>query len=209
MNGLALLLIAVAQPIDNSPTTLIDLPAYRAALAPGAGGPAQPATFRDLWEHPDTFRGRRVRVEGRVGTRFRQEARGDFPALVELWIVSPAGDPTCLIFPETTPPFEPARETAVRFSGVFLKLLRYHGGDADRLAPLIVGDSAPTAIPVAAEEAVWGSPRVRMLMAAGTAGAVAIVLITRHLAAPRRRRLDIGPEPRWYGPDEFPPEGGA
>ena len=57
--------------------------------------------FRELWDHPETYRGRRVQVEGRVVRRFRQGAFGTFPPLDEVWAVSPAGDPFCLVFPAT------------------------------------------------------------------------------------------------------------
>ena len=57
--------------------------------------------FRDLWNRPDVFRGRRVTVEGRVVRIFRQGPVGSFPPLAEVWITSPAGDPFCVVFPQT------------------------------------------------------------------------------------------------------------
>ena len=39
---------------------------------------------------------------------------------------------------------EPGR--MVRFTGTFLKMVRYAGGDGARLAPLIVGDQPPTCV---------------------------------------------------------------
>src|SRR6185437_9218161 len=94
--------------------------------------------------HPDRYQGRRVQVEGRLVRRFRQDAIGKFPALVEAWAVSPAGDPFCLVFPATAGKSEPGPAT-VRFEGTFLKLIRYQGGDVARLAPLLVGPQAPVA----------------------------------------------------------------
>ena len=51
---------------------LADLAAYRAALSgkataddAHASGPMRPVTFHDLWDHPETWRGRRVQVRGR------------------------------------------------------------------------------------------------------------------------------------------------
>ena len=88
----------------ESGLTLSDLAAYRAALEGKAEptGPAVAVTFRELWDHPERYQGRRVRVEGRVARRFRQGAFGTFPPLVEAWAVSPAGDPFCLVFPAST-----------------------------------------------------------------------------------------------------------
>ncbi len=193
---------------DDGPLSLADLAAYRAALQPGAPGLAQPATFRDLWDHPEQLQGRRVAVSGRVGARFRQGARGEFPPLVELWIVSPQGDPTCLVYPEGGPDLGTDRDRVVRFSGVFLRRIRYRGGDSDRLAPLIVGDAAPIAERPTAEMLAWGSSGSRVGLSVAAAVAVAAVLVGRHLAAPRRRRVERGgPEPLWYRPEEMPADG--
>src|SRR5262249_32396217 len=100
------------------------------------------------------------------------------------WLTSTAGDPFCTVFPQnasaagdlassstTTPtPDEthtddhrpqaiPKSGRTVRFTGTFLKMVRYMGGDGPRLAPLIVGNQAPTVI---ASEANTDSARVRM-----------------------------------------------
>jgi hypothetical protein len=133
---------------------LADLAGYRAALsgkataddASAADPPAQ-VQFRDLWERPDAFRGRHVIVEGRVVRIFRQEPVGSFPALAEVWITSTSGDPFCLVSPRagltSIPIPEPGRD--VRFTGTFLKMVRYAASDGARLAPLVVGDRPPTA----------------------------------------------------------------
>ena len=49
--------------------TLTDLAPYRAALEGkgAAAGTAVAVTFRELWDDPGRYQGRRVRVEGRVG----------------------------------------------------------------------------------------------------------------------------------------------
>ena len=146
---------------------LADLAAYRAALSGKATGenaktsdPPVRVGFRDLWNRPNTFRGRRVTIEGRVERIFRQGPIGSFPALAEVWIVSPAGDPFCLVVPNesgtgilpvadhgledrvtATQSLEPGQ--TVQFTGTFLKMVRYAGGDGPRLAPLIVGDQPP------------------------------------------------------------------
>ena len=150
--------IAYPQPAATdeleSQLGLVDLPAYRAALsgkatADGAraSGPPRFVSFRELWDQPETWRGRRVQVEGRVVRVFRQGAVGSFPPLVEAWLATPAGDLLCVEFPQDESPnhkdesFEPSRP--VIFTGTFLKTIRYAAGDQPRLAPLIVGDRPP------------------------------------------------------------------
>jgi hypothetical protein len=129
---------------------LADLAGYRAALSgkataddATADDPPVAVRFRDLWERPDAHRGRRVAVEGRVYRIFRQELVGSFPALAEVWITSSSGDPFCLVAPRDGPIPEPGRD--VRFTGIFLKMVRYAASDGARLAPLIVGDRPPIA----------------------------------------------------------------
>ena len=148
----------LAQPpgIDDleSRLGLADLTSYRAALAgkatadgAGASVPPRPVSFRDLWDHPEAWSGQRVQVDGRVVRVFRQGAVGSFPPLVEAWLATPAGDLFCVEFPWEESPerkdeaFEPVRP--VRFTGTFLKTVRYAAGDQARLAPLIVGDRPP------------------------------------------------------------------
>lgn len=105
---------------------------------------------------------------------FRQGPLGTFPALAEVWITSPAGDPFCVVCPQggsngqkEAGPGDPTSVRAeeakneqkdggmpaqqgqvVHFTGTFLKMVRYAGADTNRLAPLIVGDGRPVPIPV-------------------------------------------------------------
>lgn len=133
--------VLVAQVDDGSRLSSADLPAYRRALEP-ASGPAEPAGFRDLWARPEAYQGRRVRVEGRVVRRFAQPPFGEFPALTELWVVTPDNNPLCLVYP--TPDVEHDHlGTTVTFTGTSLRRILYQGGDAPRLAPLIVGGRPP------------------------------------------------------------------
>jgi hypothetical protein len=160
--------------------SLGDLASYRAALwGRATRDDARPSDapvrvgFRDLWERPEAFQGRRVIVHGRVERNFRQGPVGDFPPLAEVWATSPAGDPFCLVFPPsgpirrsdlrhdvdsphvtdrghepiTTSTGVPERGRAVRFTGTFLKMVRYTASDGERIAPLIVGDRPPTSEP--------------------------------------------------------------
>jgi hypothetical protein len=91
---------------EDNRLSLADLAGYRAALsgratADDARPTDRPAAvgFRELWERPDAFRGRRVAVRGRVERIFRQGPVGGFPPLAEVWILSTAGDPFCAVFP--------------------------------------------------------------------------------------------------------------
>ena len=109
------------------------------------------------------IRGRRVIIEGRVERIFRQGPVGSFPALAEIWIASPAGDPSCLVVPQESgtgispvsdhdleglaaPQRVPKLGQMVRFTGTFLKMIRYAARDGDRLAPLVVGDQPPVPV---------------------------------------------------------------
>ncbi len=169
---------------DDDPETshqlsLTDLAGYARALSgkPTAEGaretdPPFRVKFKDLWNRPDRFRGRRVTVEGRVMRIFRQGPLGSFPALAEVWITSPAGDPFCVVCPqggsngqkeagrgdpasvqaeedksEKKDSGMPAQGRVVHFTGTFLKMVRYAGADTNRLAPLIVGEGRPMPIP--------------------------------------------------------------
>jgi hypothetical protein len=169
--------------------TLADLAGYRAALSgkataedARAGDPPARVVFKDLWNRPDLFRGRRVTVQGRIVRIFRQGSVGSFPPLAEGWIASPSGDPFCLVFPQPVPidgdkqkrgttleaiddheqdtvadhekdacatPI-PELGRTIRFTGTYLKMVRYAAGDGARLAPLVVGDRPPMLVPAKA-----------------------------------------------------------
>jgi hypothetical protein len=155
---------------DAEPThqlSLADLTAYHSALTgkvtandAKASDPPARVSFKDLWNRVDAFRGRRVTVQGRVERTFRQGPVGSFPALAEIWITSPAGDPFCLVVPQeagagtlpidygsldrrAAPQRIPKTGKNVQFTGTFLKMVRYAAGDGARLAPLVVGDQPP------------------------------------------------------------------
>ena len=101
-----------ASSLDDNPQTshqltLADLAAYRAALSgkPTAddarlSDPSAQVKFKDIWNRPDVFQGRRITIQGRVARIFRQGPVGTFPPLAEVWITSPAGDPSCVVFPQ-------------------------------------------------------------------------------------------------------------
>ena len=181
---------------------LADLTLYRAALyGKGAGSPAK-VHFRDLWDRSEAYRGRHVVVDGRVQRIFRQEPIGDFPALAEVWISSPAGDPFCLVFPLPGP--VPDRGREVRFTGTFLKMVRYAAGDGGRLAPLVVGSRPPTSQSAGAvdpSKAVrdlnamldrWSWSPLNWFLGLSMAALAAGLLAWRHLHSPSKRVLDRG-----------------
>ncbi len=184
---------------------LADLPEYREALTASREGNAVDVTFRDLWEHPESYEGRLVRVRGQVVRRYRQDALGAFPPLTELWITSPDGNLTCLAFP--TPPVAAKNRdqpgARVAFTGTFLRLIRYPGSDTDRLAPLIVGSRGPTvrteapAPPTAKRKAAWD-----WIVGGVLAAFVAAILALQHLKRPARRRPTIERAPRFEDADE-------
>ena len=132
---------------------LADLAAYRAALSgkattddAHASEPVRPVTFHDLWDHPETWRGRRVQVQGKVARIFRQDAVGGFPRLAEAWLSTPEGDLFCTVFPTAG---VPDLGQNVTFTGRFLRTIRYAGSDQPRLAPWIVGNRPPSSVALA------------------------------------------------------------
>jgi hypothetical protein len=221
--GALMLTLAFASPLPaaESALTVADLAAYRAALS-GKGirdAPATPVNFRELWDHPAKYQGRRVQVEGRIIRRFRQGAFGTFPPLEEAWAFSPQGDPFCLVFPETPDeartPGRPV-QGQVRFVGTFLRRVEYQGGDGPRLAPLIVGPAPPVAVAVAsASDRESGAAEVRgyhlsrLDWAIGLAAAtlVALVLARQHLRGPVRRPLHVEIAPAPLFDDAIEPAG--
>jgi hypothetical protein len=187
---------------DAPPLSLADLGDYRAALAaPKGTAPAPvPVTFRDLWDHPERYKGRRVQVEGKVVRRFRQGAVGSFPALEEAWAVTPAGDPFCLVFPDAKGSAGPAPDS-VRFAGTFLRTIRFAAKDTARLAPLIVGPRPPETIPSAAQTHPPGArfSGLDWMLGVGAALVVAFVLAWQHARKPVRRPTlpEIGLPPQF------------
>ena len=190
---------------DDPAVSIADLAAYQTALAARpVASRAAPVPFRELWEHPQAHQGRPVRVEGRVARLFRQPAVGQFPALVEAWIMSPLGEPTCLVFPSGMGRGVPDLGQRVRFDGTFLRRITYPGGDTQRVAPLVVGPEAPTVLdpgpsPGGASFGTifGGNPAADWGIGLLAAFAVAGVLARRHLNRPAPATAPIGPAPRF------------
>ena len=194
--GFVFLLIASASGIaDDAPLSLADLESYRLALSSKPDSSARLVGFRDLWDHPEAHTGRTIRIEGRMARLFRQPRVGEFPPLIEAWVVSPAGDPFCLIFPREAGRSTPAVGAEVGFSGTFLRRVKYHGGDADRLAPLIVGPTAPSTSSPAPEVVGRSWSSTDWMMAVGALSVVAAVLASRHLGRPDPMPTSYDPPP--------------
>jgi hypothetical protein len=184
---------------DDGTLSLADLAAYRAAIDPDkpAAPAPKPAGFRDLWDRPAEYQGRRVAVQGRVERVFHQGAVGQFPALAEVWVIDPATDPLCLVFPESPDNPAPKPGDRVHFDGTFLRRIRYRGGDVDRLAPLIVGPGHPAVEPLA----MSGPPASRSpfegVVVAVLAATVVLALLRAHLRRPLRRPIVDAPPPEF------------
>jgi hypothetical protein len=196
----------MASRAEDSPFGLADLEAYRSALSAKLDGSAPTVGFKDLWDRPGDYAGKAVAVEGRVARLFRQPKVGEFPPLVEAWVVSAAGDPFCLVFPQLEGRTSPGVGSQVRFSGTFLKRIKYQGGDVDRLAPLIVGPETPaTPRPGSDLEGMkWNS--VDWMMALGACLVVGLLLARRHLARPTPVPRRVEPPPSFV--DGKPEAGG-
>jgi hypothetical protein len=213
LGALACLMMVCSSSVladDSSPISLADLPAYRDALDGKPAGVAVSATFRDLWERPDAFAGKRVRIEGRVVRRFQQGKVGSFPPLAESWAATTSGDPFCLVYPSVSDTQRDGPGAMVRFEGVYLRRVTYKGGDGDRLAPLIVGAAPPTVTtpaPLVKETHIdrpTGSVPYDWALGLGAAGLIALALARYHVRKPPRRvstiDREIGPPPEFIDP---------
>ncbi len=148
--------------VRGEPLDLEDLAAYRLALEPpdDPGSIAETPVavrFRDLWDEPESYRGRMVTLEGRLVRRFRQNDLGTFPPLSELWLQTEEGNLFCAVYPSSE---EGSSETPtdielgdqIQVEGVYIKRLRYAAEDVPRVAPLIVGSQAPTVVRSTSED---------------------------------------------------------
>ncbi len=179
-----------------------DLDAYEKALGVADEDDAPtPATFRDLWDRPDSLMGKRVRVEGRVVRLFHQGKSPRFPGLVEVWLVTPARDPICVVIPDAKG--GPTLGQTLAFTGTYLKKVAYVAGDEPRLAPLIVGPGPGRAVegqgaspdqPV--RSGVWPLSNTDWTLAGFLAAGTLVFLLRQHLRSPLPlRRERPGPDP--------------
>ena len=211
------LMATPARGDDPPPVSLADLAGYRAALAARPDPAVTSAvTFRDLWDHPEIHRGHPVRVEGRLARLFRQPAVGQFPPLAEAWITSPGGEPTCLVFPTGPGPAAPGPGPGdqVRFVGTFLRQITYPGGDAKRVAPLIVGGTSPAVVAAGSRAGttpfgpIFGGDHLGD-WGIGLAASLGVlwVLLRRHLGRPSELPTPIDPPPAFLDGGSADPDG--
>lgn len=117
---------------------------YKAALTETPTGRAVPVRFRDLWDRPKAYEGRRVQVEGRLMRQFSGPSAGELPERVESWIATESGDLICLVSLASSQRENPGpHSTPLQFDGTFLGLIDYESGDVTRRAPLVVGPTQP------------------------------------------------------------------
>ncbi len=184
-----------APPVTSDRLGLGDLATYARALKgwptasdnPPSNRPVE-VSFRDLWDHPSRYIGRRVMIRGRLERTFRQGAVGEFPPLAESWIFSKIGDPCCAVYPRPSGNPRQATGQPVRFTGIFLRKIRYSASDGDRLAPLLVGDLPPTLDTSKRADPPASHPREASKMAFGSTSLAlcllaisAMLILTRHV----------------------------
>ena len=177
---------------DQSALNLGDLPGFQSALE-DADSPAASVGFRDLWGRPADFLGKRIHVEGTIQRRFRQGPIGEFPALVETWILDPSKNLICLVQPDHP---EIPKLGHVEFAGTYLRTIRYRAGDADRLAPLVVGAGPLVLKPEVVSVASNIDRQVFEVGIALAAGLMAVIWIGRKMMnTPIARHDQFGPPP--------------
>lgn len=201
--SLAIAVVAFADTTDTA-VSPADYPQYREALRPSAATEAPLVSFGDLWSDSGRWQGRRLAVVGQIERRFRQPAVGEFPALTEAWLVDNRGNPFCVVFPSREP--SPSLGQSVRFEGTYLRRIRYRGGDADRLAPLLVGPASPRpegpATPLPGSREPWVG--ADWAIGLGLGALVVVVLGAQHLRLKRVPRRELGPPPTFLSASEEP-----
>jgi hypothetical protein len=189
-------LVAVALiAADDPPIGLADLEAYKPALESRLDGSAPVVRFRDLWDQPKAFAGRVVTIEGRLARTFRQPKLGDFPPLVEAWVVSTAGDPFCVVYPMQSGTNSPEIGATVRFSGTFLRRVQYPAADTNRVVPLIVGPEPPSSLAMESSKDRWSWSSIDWMMGVVASVVIVAVLTRRHLDRPASRPIALDPDP--------------
>jgi hypothetical protein len=188
-------------PEDAARLSASDLPAYRAALENADRGEAPRVDFRTLWNDDQTYRNRRVSLEGRIVRRFSQPPVGEFPALTEFWVVNDLGEPICVVVPTSMTVSQDIRSNSrVLFRGTYLRPIRYQAVEGDRIAPLVVASNGPRVVTPAREGSshFWGE----VWIAAALAVLVAAVLLVQFLRKPARRVWNPGESPTFLKPGE-------
>lgn len=204
--ALSALMATAAGDEAGGPLALGDLAPYRTALSAPIPADAPAVTFRDLWDHPEPFLGKPVRVRVRVARVFSQPPVGEFPALMEVWGFDSGRNPIALVAPASEAPL-PEPGAFHDFAGTFLKNVHYDDAKDDRRsAPLLVGPAAPT--PVAPHDATrpaWPGVQSGGWLAL-ILGLIATSLIAaRHAARPRPRPRTDGGAPEFTDRPADPP----
>lgn len=157
-----------------------------------AAPPARGVSFAQLFEQPDSFRGRRVRFEGTI-RRLQEVASPANDAGIErtwqAWVEPAGGPPTPIVvyflaLPEGTPTGMRV-DVPVIVEGVFFKRWAYQASDAIRLAPLVMA-VAPRPAP-RIESGRGTSPLVGWALVS-IVGLVAVTAVALRLASPRAPR---------------------
>ena len=164
--------------------------------------PARRVSFAQIFEQPDSFRGRRVRFEGTI-RRLQEVASPANEAGIErtwqAWVEPAGGPPTPIVvyflaLPEGVPTGMRV-DVPVIVEGVFFKRWAYQASDAIRLAPLVMAVSPRLAPRI--ESGRGTSPLVGWALVSIVC-LVALTAAALRLASPRpaRRvlpeRLEIG-----------------
>jgi hypothetical protein len=111
---------------------------------------ADSPTYRELYAHPDRFRGRLIGLKGTLkrvtiyAAPNSLRARTGIKTLYEAWLaLQPTGEPICIIlshWPDGIPHSAPL-DVPVSVAGYFFKRYCYEAPDGWRDAPLLVGGS--------------------------------------------------------------------
>lgn len=174
------------------PFGVADIPSYLSALQRTTRVPPRRVGFRDLWERPETLRGKAVSIDGRLVARFRATASGRLPSRTELWIDAGSGNLVCLVHPAhgSSPTSEAKIGDPIRFEGTFLRMIPYQGGDVPRIAPLVVGPRAAETTPSDRKSRPTLDPKSESwdwMIGLGVGGFVIIVILGSALGSRRSR----------------------
>ena len=205
-----------------------------------AADPPSEVKFKDLWNRPDDLSrparhgaedgscGPSARGRSAASPRWRKSGSHRRPAILSVRyshnpphsMQEPAASearsgPSAKKAPKgRRADVMPAGGQTVRFTGTFLKMVRYAGADGPRLAPLIVGDQRPeVSSPEPAESRVdrpsletpgrpVGDPACFLALGLALAAMAAILLARWHMRAPmpstaaRAKSATLTPDPR-------------
>ncbi len=186
-------------------------------------------TYDDLWNHPAEYRGRVVRVQGKMirlrahRVRKVEATNQGIDFIYEGWVVGPTPhrNPYCIVFVALPDGLEPQEtmDQPITFYGYFIKRFLYDAQTATRQTNLLIGPTiyVENVVPVPPPRQEIFS-RDFLYFAGGGLLAIAVMLwglhlwfrrsdraIHRQLAAYRDRQLQLADEP--LPPEEAaPPE---